>query len=110
MKKLLAIALLVLTTACAQTETTSMGSGMMCDKCPCCQKMMEGGMKMDGMKDGMMKSGVQCPMMKDGKKDGMKCGCCKGMMEDGMSNQSTPTPKKPAGVSAEEHKQHHPAQ
>ncbi len=105
MKKLLAIALLALTTACAQTGTSNMESGMMCDKCPCCQKMMEGGMKMDGMK-----SGMQCPMMQGQSKDGMKCGCCKGMMENGMSKQSTPAPKKPAGVSVEEHKQHHPEQ
>lgn len=108
MKKLLAIALLALTTACAQTETSGMNSGMMCEKCPCCQKMMEGkdGMKMDGMK-----SGMQCPMMQGKSKDGMKCGCCQGMMGDRMTEkQSTPAPKKPAGVSAEEHKQHHPAQ
>jgi|GEM_PF-5943105 len=104
MKKFIAIALLALTTACAQTETSGMtDKGMMCEKCPCCQKMMEGGMKMDGMK-----SGMQCPMMQGKAKDGMKCGCCQGMM--GEEKQSTPAPKKPAGVSAEEHKQHHPAQ
>ena len=101
MKKLLAIALLVLTTACAQTETSKMGSGMMCDKCPCCQKMMEGGMKMDGMKGGM-----QCPMMKDGKKDSMKCGCCQGMMGSEMKKQSTPAAKQ----STVDHNAHHPAQ
>ncbi len=84
-----------------------MQSGSMCEKCPCCQEMMEGGMK-DGM---MMKEGMQCPMMKNGaSKDGMKCSCCQGMMKDGMEKQSTPAPKKPAGVSAEEHKQHHPEQ
>lgn len=106
MKKLLAIALLVLTTACAQTETSSMGSGMMCEKCPCCQKMMEG-----GMNDGMMKSGMQCPMMLGKSKDGMKCCCCQGMMGDGMmQKQSAPALKKPASVSAEDHKQHHPEQ
>lgn len=108
MKKFIAIALLALTTACAQTETSGMmDKGMMCEKCPCCQKMMEGGMKMDGMKDGMMKSGMQCLMMKDGaSKDGMKCGCCQGMMKDGMKKQSTPAAKQ----STVDHNAHHPAQ
>lgn len=107
MKKFIAIALLALTTACAQPETSSMGSGMMCEKCPCCQKMMESGMKMDGMKDGMMKSGMQCPMMKSGaSKDGMKCGCCQGMMGGEMKKQSTPAAKE----STVDHNAHHPAQ
>lgn len=102
MKKFIAIALLALTAACAQTETSSMGSGMTCEKCPCCQKMMEG-----GMKDGMMKSGMQCPMMKSGaSKDGMKCGCCQGMMGGEMKKQSTPAAKQ----STVDHNAHHPAQ
>lgn len=108
MKKFIAIALLALfATACTPTENVGMmNKGMMCEKCPCCQKMME-----SGMKDGMMKEGMQCPMMKSGaSKDGMKCGCCQGMMKDGMEKQSAPAPKKPVGVSAEEHKQHHPEQ
>lgn len=110
MKKLLAIALLSLfATACTPTENTGMmDKGMMCDKCPCCQKMMEGGMKMDGMKDGMMKSGMQCPMMKDGKKDGMKCSCCQGTMGGEMKKQSMPSTKKPDAVV--DHDAHHPAQ
>ncbi len=107
MKKLIAIALLALfTTACTPTENAGMmDKGMMCEKCPCCQKMMEG-----GMKDGMMKSGMQCPMMKDGMpKEGMKCSCCQKMMEDGMvKKQSTPSTKKPAD--SVNHDAHHPAQ
>ena len=103
MKKILAIALLVLTTACAQTETSNMGSGMTCEKCPCCQKMME-----SGMKDGI-KSGMQCPMMKGDKKDGMQCSCCKGMMKDGMmEKKSMPSTNKPAD--SVNHNAHHPAQ
>lgn len=92
MKKLLAIALLALTTACAQPETSSMESGMMCEKCPCCQKMME--------------SGMQCPMMQGKSKDGMKCSCCKGMMGGEMKKQSTPATKQ----STIDHNAHHPAQ
>ena len=105
MRKLLIIALLVLTASYAQAETSSMDSGAMCQECSCCQKMMEGGMKMDEMK-----SGMKCPMMEGEQKEGMKCGCCKGMMEGETKNQSTSTPKTPAAVSAEEHKQHHPEQ
>lgn len=115
-KLLLPIVLLLITAACAQTSPQSSGmmkdggmmqSGSMCEKCSCCQKMMEG-----GMKDGMIKEGMQCPMMKNGaSKDGMKCSCCQKMMEDGMmKKQSAPAPKKPADVSAEEHKQHHSEQ
>jgi hypothetical protein len=119
MKKLLMVALLAITAACAQTET----SGMMCEKCSCCQNMMGGDMKMEGMKSTMqcpmMKSGMkmdstkssmQCPMMQDKNKGGMQCGCCKGMMDGKTKNQSTSTPKRPTAVSAEEHKQHHPEQ
>lgn len=102
MKKFIAIAMLTLLTACAQPEGSGMmDKGMMCDKCPCCQKMMEGGMKMDGMK-----SGMQCPMMKNGtSKDGMKCSCCQGMMKDGMmQKQSMPSTPK----TDDAHKKHHP--
>lgn len=108
MKKFIAIALLALfVTACTPTENSSMMSkGMMCEKCPCCQKMMEGGMKMDDMKDGMMKSGMQCPMMQGKSKDGMKCSCCQGMMGGDMKNQSTPVAKQ----STVDHNAHHPAQ
>lgn len=102
MKKFIAIALLaIFTTACTPTENAGMmDKGMMCEKCPCCQKMMEG-----GMKDGMMKSGMQCPMMKDGAKDGKSCACCEGMMKDGMmQKQSMPSTPNADDV----HKQHHP--
>jgi len=95
MKKFIAIALLSLfATACTPTENAGMmDKGMMCDKCPCCQKMMEGGMKMDGMK-----SGMQCPMMKNGaSKEGMKCSCCEGMMKDGMMQKQS-MQKKPEGM------------
>jgi len=135
MKKFIAIALLaIFTTACTPTENAGMmDKGMMCEKCPCCQKMMEG-----GMKDGMMKSGMQCPMMKDGAKDGKSCACCEGMMKDGKmqcpmmkdgakngmkceccqkmmkdgmaKKQSMPSTKKPAVTDEVNHDAHHPAQ
>jgi hypothetical protein len=111
-KLLLPIALLFITAACDQTSPQSssmmkdggmMQSGSMCEKCPCCQRMMEGGMK-GGM---MMKEGMQCPMMKNGAKDGKSCGCCEGMMKDGMNMKSSPAPKT---TSDADHKAHHPQQ
>lgn len=104
MKKFVALAILALfATACTPSENAGMmNKGTMCEKCPCCQKMME-----SGMKDGMMKEGMQCPMMKDGaSKDGIKCGCCQGMMGGEMKKQSTPAAKKPAV----NHDAHHSAQ
>jgi hypothetical protein len=99
MKKFIAIALLTLfATACTPTENAGMmNKGMMCEKCPCCQKMIEGG---------MMKEGMQCPMMQGKSKDGMKCGCCQGMMGGEMKKQSTPAAKE----STFDHNAHHPAQ
>lgn len=103
MKKLLAIALLVLTTACAQTETSGMmDKGMMCEKCPCCQKMMGGDMNHD-----MMKEGMQCPMMKDGAKDGNSCGCCGGMMKDKAAKTEPKQSLPKTAPAQDEHSQHH---
>ena len=106
MKKFIAIALLALfATACTPTENSGMmNKGMMCEKCPCCQKMMEG-----GMKEGMMKSGMQCPMMKDGAKDGKSCCCCEGMMKDGMKDMKSDV-KTSSSKATDVHKQHHTAQ
>jgi hypothetical protein len=97
MKKFIAIALLAFTTACAQAENTGMmDKGMMCEKFPCCQKMMEG-----------MKSGMQCPMMKGDKKDDMQCSCCQGMMQN-KAAKSQPKQSLPKFTSAQdEHSQHH---
>ena len=109
MKKLIAIALLALfTAACTPTENTGMmGKGMMCEKCSCCQKMMEG-----NMKGGVMKEGMQCPMMKNGAKDSKSCSCCKGMMKDGMNNMNSSPAKseKPQTTDDVDHKAHHPQQ
>lgn len=85
MKKLLTILMLVTLTACTQPESNS--SGMMCEKCPCCQKMMEGG--------------KQCPMMKGEKMDGMQCSCCQGMKDD-MGAKKQPQISTPA-----DHTAHH---
>ena len=130
MRKLIVVALFALiVTACTQTGTQSgmMQSGTMCEKCPCCQKMMEGGMMKDGMqcpmmkgnKDGKscgccqsmmessMKEGMQCPMMKDGK----PCSCCEKMMQNQSAKPvAKKTTNKPVTVTGEDHKQHHPAQ
>lgn len=104
MKKFLALALLTLfATACTSTETAgTMKKGMTCEQCPCCQKMSEG-----GMKDGLMKGGMQCPMMNNGANDGKPSSCCEGMMKDGMNMKSSPAPKP---TSDADHKAHHPQQ
>ena len=94
MRKLIAIALLALfATACTPTENAGMmKTGMQCPMMKDGASCCCAGM----MKNGTMKTGMQCPMMKGGAKDGKTC-CCQKMMEDGMT-------KKPDGA----HKQHHP--
>jgi hypothetical protein len=82
MKKLvIALALAIFTVACAPSETTKT-TGMMCDKCTCCQQMAKD--KSLKEKLGLNKDeNTQCMMGKDGK----KC-CCDKMMDshnmDGM--------------------------
>lgn len=110
MKTLIATtALAMFLTACTQTDTSGnsmmqggmmqgdmmencqqmMKDGKMQCQCPCCQKMMEGGMMKDGMKMDMKQ--------------------CQKMMQN-SSSQPSSTPVKKSGVSAEDHKKHHPAQ
>jgi hypothetical protein len=100
MKNLIASLILVLfTAACTQTGSQSsdtMQGGAMCEKCSCCQGMM---------KDGKM----QCPMMKGEAKGGQQCACCQKMMH-GEAALPVDEQAPAAGVSAEDHKQHHPAQ
>ncbi len=112
MKKLIVTTFALLLAACTQTNTSGNGmmqggmmqgdmmkncqemmkEGKMQCQCPCCQKMMDGGMMKDGMKMDMQ----QCQKM---------------MKQSGAPMQSSPAKKAaPSGVSTEDHKQHHPAQ
>lgn len=83
MKKLIAaIALVLFTVACSPVETESAAptTGVMCQKCACCQKMMgDATMKDKLMNLGKDKksTGEQCKMGKNGK----KC-CCQKMIEE----------------------------
>lgn len=103
MKKWIATAALTLIlTACAGTDASnnSMQGGMMqSDKmkdgkmqcqCPCCQKMMEGG---------MMKGDMPMDMQQ-----------CQKMMQNASPQPSSEPPVKKSAVSAKDHKKHHPAQ
>jgi len=119
-KLLLSVTLLFLTAACSQTDASPsamMQGGAMCEKCPCCQKMMDGGTMKDGMMGDMMKDGkTQCSMMTADSKDAKKCSCCQKMMEGGnMQNSTTPVAKPAAKTTpvkttdSVDHKAHHPA-
>lgn len=104
MKKLIAtIALVILTAACttAETVTTPMQAGIMCEKCACCQKMMGDATMKDKMMNGMKKSDSKQCMMGKGGKDGKSCCCEKMMGEVKMKNMSI----SPA---TEDHSGHHP--
>lgn len=111
MKQYLLIAPVLLLAACAQTPipmNSSMQGAMMSGGCSCCQKMMKhGGMDMGMMKDGKM----QCSMMGDASKGGMKCGCCEKMMDGRTARDKQKTSAPPASVKKAtdtDHTQHHP--
>ncbi|MFZ4762359.1 MAG: hypothetical protein ACOYK8_06065 [Alphaproteobacteria bacterium] len=126
MKKLVLLALLCVVSACAPTQSSSLikdnkiiQCGVMCQQCPCCQKMMQdNSIKDDKVKEEKMiqcplignstNSEMKCPLIGNSTNSEMKCPYCQKMMGSDTSKNKA-VESNNTGAGAMDHDNHSPA-